>query len=188
MDPAAISANPAVTMMAVELTAPDSPAARANGTVSPSDIPMTISRMVSPAVKCCSTCGVWGIRFVTFCLSGYFPFLDSLSKRLVLSNLKMGRCLDALMHLSVASLCTLFDAQHALAHHYDIANILEQVIEDPGQRPNVVDTQASDQVCVTFILSVKSPEPRRFVFLCYPEHPVVRVKALDPHALLPIRD
>src|SRR5438067_5860427 len=117
-----------------------------------------------------------------------FPLLlDSLSKRLVLSNLKMDRCLDALMHLSVASLCTLLNAQHALAHHYDIANFLEQVIEDPGQRPDVLDTQASDQACVTFILWVKSPEPGGLVFLCHPEHPVVRVKAFDPHALLPIR-
>src|SRR5579859_2158192 len=61
MEPAAISASPAVTMMAVEVVAPDSPAARAKGTVKPSDMPITISRIVSPAVKCCSTCGVCGI-------------------------------------------------------------------------------------------------------------------------------
>src|SRR5205823_3726805 len=73
-DPAAISARPAVTMMLVELTAPDSPAARANGTVKPSDMPMTISRMVSPAVKCCSTCGVWGIRLLTFSSTCKLPF------------------------------------------------------------------------------------------------------------------
>jgi hypothetical protein len=35
--------------------APDRPAASANGTVSPSDMPMTTSRTVSPAVKCFST-------------------------------------------------------------------------------------------------------------------------------------
>src|SRR5579884_489094 len=62
MEPAAISASPAVTMIAAELTAPDRPAASAKGTVSPSDMPMTISRTVSPAVKCCSTCGVCGMH------------------------------------------------------------------------------------------------------------------------------
>src|SRR5579884_245079 len=61
IDPAAISASPAVTMTRVEATAPDSPAARAKGTVSPSDIPMTISRTVSRAVKWRSTCGVCGM-------------------------------------------------------------------------------------------------------------------------------
>src|SRR5271166_2407003 len=47
---------------AVESTAPDSPAARAKGTVKPSDMPMTMSRTVSEAVKCFSMCGVCGIR------------------------------------------------------------------------------------------------------------------------------
>src|SRR5580765_2089566 len=61
IEPAATSANPAVTTMWDEATAPDSPAASANGTVRPSDIPMTTSRTVSPAVKCRSTCGVCGI-------------------------------------------------------------------------------------------------------------------------------
>jgi len=46
IDPAAISANPAVTMTRVVPTAPDTPAARANGTVRPSDMPMTVSRSV----------------------------------------------------------------------------------------------------------------------------------------------
>src|SRR5437879_4682816 len=48
-------------IIVVELTAPERPAARANGTVNPSDMPITISRTVSPAVKCCSICGVCGI-------------------------------------------------------------------------------------------------------------------------------
>src|SRR5438045_1951909 len=61
MDPAAISARPPITMRRVELTAPERPAARAKGTVSPSAIPMTTSRTNSPAVKCFSTCGVVGI-------------------------------------------------------------------------------------------------------------------------------
>src|SRR5207244_12076388 len=58
--PAAISVEPAVMMTRVDSTAPDRPAARAKGTVSPSDIPITMSRIVSEAVKCFSTCGVWG--------------------------------------------------------------------------------------------------------------------------------
>ena len=45
---------------AVESTAPESPAAKAKGTVRPSDIPMTRSRMTSLPVKCRSTCGVSG--------------------------------------------------------------------------------------------------------------------------------
>src|ERR1700682_1268918 len=60
MAPAAISAEPAVMMTRVDSTAPDRPAARAKGTVSPSDMPITMSRIVSEAVKCFSTCGVWG--------------------------------------------------------------------------------------------------------------------------------
>src|SRR5262249_45752915 len=60
IEPAAISARPAVTMMPVEATAPERPAASANGTVRPSDIPMTMSRTASLAVECCSMCGVCG--------------------------------------------------------------------------------------------------------------------------------
>jgi hypothetical protein len=61
MEPAAISARPAVTMMLVESTAPDNPAANANGTVNPSDIPITMSLTISDPVKCRSMCGVCGI-------------------------------------------------------------------------------------------------------------------------------
>jgi len=63
IEPAAISAKPAVTMMPVVPTAPDKPAASAKGTVNPSDIPMTMSRTVSDAVKCRSMCGVCGMLF-----------------------------------------------------------------------------------------------------------------------------
>src|SRR5262245_12014330 len=48
-------------MMPVASTAPDKPAARAKGTVKPSDMPITMSRTVSEAVKCFSACGVCGI-------------------------------------------------------------------------------------------------------------------------------
>lgn len=54
--PAAISARPAVRMMPLESTAPESPAASANGTVKPSDMPMTMSRTVSESVKWRSVC------------------------------------------------------------------------------------------------------------------------------------
>src|SRR5579864_6163485 len=63
IDPAAISASPATTMMRVVISAPESPAASAKGTVSPSAIPITMSRTNSEAVKCDSTCGVCGIFF-----------------------------------------------------------------------------------------------------------------------------
>src|SRR5438876_398560 len=63
MELAAISAKPAMTMIRVVVLAPDNPAANANGTVSPSAIPITISRTNSDAVKCFSTCGVCGIFF-----------------------------------------------------------------------------------------------------------------------------
>src|ERR1035441_9789804 len=61
MDPAAISANPAITTTWTWASAPVRPAARANGTVRPSDIPITTSRTVSEASKGFSTCGVVGI-------------------------------------------------------------------------------------------------------------------------------
>src|SRR5438132_1136255 len=61
MEPAAISARPAVTTMAVESMTPETPAARANGTVRPSAMPITMSRTIALAVKCCSTCGVSGM-------------------------------------------------------------------------------------------------------------------------------
>src|ERR1700730_17581494 len=49
-------------MIAVEDTAPERPAARAKGTVSPSAIPMTMSRTTAEAEKCLSICGVVGMR------------------------------------------------------------------------------------------------------------------------------
>src|SRR5216117_3017059 len=61
MAPAAISARPAVTTMAVESMTPETPAARANGTVRPSAMPITMSRTIALAVKWCSTCGVSGV-------------------------------------------------------------------------------------------------------------------------------
>src|SRR5580704_10399093 len=59
IDPAAISAKPATTISRDAPVAPVSPAARAKGTVRPSDMPMTISRTTSEDWKCRS---VWGVR------------------------------------------------------------------------------------------------------------------------------
>src|SRR3989449_3683143 len=61
MAPAAISARPAVTTMAVESMTPGTPAARAVGTVRPSAMPITMSLTIALAVKWCSTCGVSGM-------------------------------------------------------------------------------------------------------------------------------
>ena len=56
IDPAATSAKPAMTTtVVVTCSVPDRPAARANGTVRPSDMPITMSRTSSLAVKCRST-------------------------------------------------------------------------------------------------------------------------------------
>jgi hypothetical protein len=76
IEPAAISARPAVTTRVdawgLEAMAPEIPAASANGTVSPSDIPMTTSLTDSGAVKWCSVCGVAGI----FGVSGEQTWFD----------------------------------------------------------------------------------------------------------------
>src|SRR5260221_14666267 len=58
MEPAAISASPATTTIWLEFTAPEMPAARAKGTVSPSDIPITMSLTRAVPVKWCS---VWAV-------------------------------------------------------------------------------------------------------------------------------
>src|SRR5581483_1522697 len=60
IDPAATSARPAITTIRAESTAPERPAASANGTVRPSDMPMTMSRTASLAVKWRSWWGVCG--------------------------------------------------------------------------------------------------------------------------------
>src|SRR5229473_3470342 len=66
IEPAAISAKPAVTTSVeacgLVAMAPEIPAARAKGTVRPSDIPITTSRTDSGAVKWCSVWGVAGIQ------------------------------------------------------------------------------------------------------------------------------
>src|SRR5947199_5011890 len=61
IEPAAISARPAVTTIPLDATAPLSPAASANGTVRPSAMPMTMSRTISLEVKWRSTCRVCGM-------------------------------------------------------------------------------------------------------------------------------
>src|SRR6185437_13384282 len=61
MEPATISASPAVTTMRVDAIAPVSPAARAKGTVKPSAMPMTMSRTAAVEVKCFSRWAVVGM-------------------------------------------------------------------------------------------------------------------------------
>src|SRR5690348_17799836 len=65
IEPAAISARPAVTTRRVAFglaaTAAVMPAASAKGTVRPSAIPMTTSRTLALAVKCDSTCSLVGM-------------------------------------------------------------------------------------------------------------------------------
>lgn len=56
MEPAATSAMPAVRMIEEEALAPDKPAARAKGTVRPSETPMMMSRTTSLDMKCFSSC------------------------------------------------------------------------------------------------------------------------------------
>src|SRR3954462_6315009 len=62
MEPAAISASPAVTTTCEAVIAPERPAARAKGTVRPSLMPMTMSRRRSEPWKWRSTWGVAGMR------------------------------------------------------------------------------------------------------------------------------
>src|SRR5271165_6901761 len=64
IEPAATSARPAVTMIAVVAAAePDNPAASAKGTVSPSDMPITTSRTASVDLRWYSLCGWWAIDY-----------------------------------------------------------------------------------------------------------------------------
>src|ERR687884_459790 len=62
IEPAAISARPAGTVVEACEIPPGSPGASANGTVRPSAMPMTTSRTISLAVKWRSVCRVSGIR------------------------------------------------------------------------------------------------------------------------------
>src|ERR1700719_1220333 len=71
MEPGAISARPPTTISRVFCTAPESPAARAKGTVSPSAMPITTSRTKFVAMKWVSTCSACamfnlGMRFQIF--------------------------------------------------------------------------------------------------------------------------
>src|SRR5277367_2762971 len=68
MEPAAISARPARTTMWEEATAPERPAASANGTVRPSDRPMTTSRTDSEDSKWPSVWESWA----TSCMAGVY--------------------------------------------------------------------------------------------------------------------
>src|SRR5271170_6241111 len=125
MEPAAISARPATTMIRVVVSAPDNPAASANGTVRPSAIPMTMSRTNSDAVKCDSTCGVCGIFFQVS------PSEGSPSRR----NL-LGRSLGHDLAAAVATLGPQVDYPIGAANHIqvvldnqDASAVLDQALE-----------------------------------------------------------
>src|ERR1700722_16083138 len=138
MDPAAISARPATTMMRVVVSAPDSPAASAKGTVSPSAMPITMSRTNSEAVKCDSTCGVCGIFFQVS------PSEGIASRR----NL-IGRSLGHDLAAAVATLGPQVDHPIGAADHIqvvfdnqDASAVLDQALEGCQQFRDVVEVQA----------------------------------------------
>src|ERR1700730_8262188 len=109
MEPAAISASPAITMIRVVVSAPERPAASANGTVSPSAIPITMSRTNAEAVKCFSTCSVCGIFFQVS------PSVGILSSR----NL-LGRSLRDNLAAALVALRTQIDHPVRAADHVQI--------------------------------------------------------------------
>src|SRR3954452_20356939 len=78
IDPAAISASPPIVISRVFATAPESPAASANGSVNPSDIPITTSRTKFPEVKCCSLCLTRAIAIGALLWVGFQIFLRQL--------------------------------------------------------------------------------------------------------------
>src|SRR5580698_2323312 len=138
MDPAAISASPATTMMRVVVSAPDNPAASAKGTVRPSAIPMTMSRTNSEAVKCDSTCGVCGILFQVS------PSVGIPSRR----NL-LGRSLGHDLSAANAALRSQVDHPVGTANHVqvvfddqDAPAVLDQSLECRKQFGDVVEVQA----------------------------------------------
>src|ERR1700684_2109796 len=79
--------------MCVDAIAPVNPAARANGTVRPSAIPITMSRTAAVAVKCFSTCSTDGI-FGSFEASNFrqsVPLLPAQARIIMGQELKIGR-------------------------------------------------------------------------------------------------
>src|ERR1700735_4551365 len=142
MDPAAISASPAITMIRVVVVAPDSPAASAKGTVRPSAIPITMSRTYSEAVKWDSTCGVCGIFFQVS------PSVGSSSRR----NL-LGRSLGHNLSAAVAAFGSQVNHPVGAANHiqvvFDDENapaIFDQALECGEQFCDVVEVQAGGRL------------------------------------------
>src|SRR5580700_6388218 len=142
MDPAAISASPATTMMRVVVSAPDNPAASAKGTVRPSAIPMTMSRTNSEAVKCDSTCGVCGILFQVS------PSVGIPSRR----NL-LGRSLGHDLSAAIAAFGSQVDHPVGTANHVQIVlddqnapAVLDQALKSRQQLRDVVEMQAGGRL------------------------------------------
>src|SRR5277367_1057579 len=138
MEPAAISARPATTIMRVVVSAPDNPAANAKGTVRPSAIPMTTSRTKSEAVKCDSTCSVCGI-FLQVSSSVGIPGCRNL----------IGSALGHDLPAALAALGSQIDHPIGAADHIqvvlddqDAAAALDQSLKRFEQLGDVVEVQA----------------------------------------------
>src|SRR6266567_9320942 len=112
--------------------------------------------------------------------------LCALDNGLVCSRLTVSCCSDGLRGLAARTLCPLLDAQHTLAHHRDVGELHEQAKQDRRPEPAVVQAHARNQACLTVILWVKPPAPGHLTLLIPPEHPLMRFKGLDPHALFAI--
>ena len=80
MAPAATSAIPAMRIMEDGTSAPDKPAARAKGTVRPSETPMMMSRTISLDMKCFSS---WSWRSSSCFSRSVCPFC-AISKLLII--------------------------------------------------------------------------------------------------------
>src|SRR5258708_739479 len=142
IEPAAISAKPATTMIRVVVSAPDNPAASANGTVSPSAIPITISRTNSDAVKCFSTCGVCGIFFQVSPSVGI-----GRSRNLLGSSLgyNLAAAIAALGSHVDHPICAPYDIEVVLDDQ-DTAAVLDQPLERGQQFGDVVEVQAGGRL------------------------------------------
>src|SRR6266436_1343964 len=138
IEPAAIPAKPATTIIRVVVSAPDNPAASANGTVNPSAIPITISRTNSDAVKCFSTCGVCGIFFQVSPSVGIGRsrnlFRSSLGYNLAAAIAPFGSHVDH-------PICATYDIEVVLDDQ-DTSAVLDQPLEGGQQFGNVVEVQA----------------------------------------------
>src|SRR6266702_1012339 len=117
---------------------------------------------------------------------GFDLDLGALDTWLVRSRLTVSCCSDGFRGLAARTLCPLLDAQHTFAHHRDVGELHKQAKQDRRPEPAVMHAHARNQACLAVILWVKPPVPGSLTFLIPPEHPLIRFKGLDPHALFSI--